>query len=149
MNCVKSHKEYFNTNITYFDRQYARDTEPFSKVTQYHTSVFLYNSSSVIISNMDVIAIVMKSFTAILIVNIHNVSKIVDVKVKTNSLNCTLYDHQVQISGIVAYYSDGIAQESTLTIKNFYYNNTYESCAHHFHCILTTLFYKIIKKLQV
>ena len=26
MNCIKSHKEYFNANITYFDRQYTRDT---------------------------------------------------------------------------------------------------------------------------
>ena len=113
MNCVKSHKEYFDANVTHFDRQYARDTEPFSKVTQYHTSVFLYNSSSVVISNMDVFAIVMKSFTAILIINVQNVSKIVDVKVTTSSLNCTAYDHQVGITGIVAYYSDGIAQEST------------------------------------
>ena len=115
INCIKCHKEYFDANITYFDRQYARDTEPFSKVTQYRTSVFLYNSSSVIISNMDVIATVMKSFTAILIINVQNVSKIVNVKVKTSSLNCTAYDHQVQISAIVVYYSDGIAK---VTIKN-------------------------------
>ena len=50
MNCIKSHKEYFN--VTYFDLLYARDAVPFIKVTEYHTSLFLYNSSSVTISNI-------------------------------------------------------------------------------------------------
>ena len=139
-NCIKSHKEYFKANITHFDRLYARSTVPFSKVTEYHASVFLDTSSSVTISNIDVTATVMKSFTAMLIVNVQNASNIVDVKVKVSSLNCTGNDHPVRISGIVVYYSDGMAHRSTLIIKNLCYNNTLESCTNHFHCILTLLF---------
>ena len=141
MNCVKSHKEYFNANVTHFDRQYARDTEPFSEVTQYHTSVFLYNSSSVVISNMDVTATVITSFTAILIVNIQDVSKIVDVKVQVSSLNCTAYNYLIQIGGIAIYYGDGIAKESQLKIINFYYNSTDKSCTNHSYCVILLLFF--------
>ena len=140
MSCIKSHKEYFKANITHFDRMYARNTVPFSKVTEYHASLFLYNSSSVTISNIDVTTTVTKSFTAILIMNVQNASNIADVKVEVSSLNCAGNDHPVRISGIVVYYSDSIAHRSTLTIKNLYYNNTYESCTNHFHCILTLLF---------
>ena len=139
-NCIKSHKEYFKANITHFDRTFARNTEPFSKVIEYHASVFLCNSSSVTISNIYVTTTVMKSFTAMLIVNVQNVSNIVNVKVKISSLNCAGNDLPVQISGIVVYYSDGIAHNSTLRIENLHYNNTYESCTNHFHCILTLLF---------
>ena len=39
----------------------------FSKVTNYDTSVLLYNSSSVTLHNMNIIATVMTNFTAILI----------------------------------------------------------------------------------
>ena len=139
MNCIKSHKEYFNDNITHFDSLYARDTVRFSKVTQYHTSVFLYNSSSVIISNMDTIATAMTSFSAILIANIQNVSKIVDVKVHINSFKCTTYNYPIQICGIIIYHNIGITDESKLIIDNFYYN-THESCVYHFHCIISLLF---------
>ena len=112
-NYIKSHKEYFKANITHFDRLYARSTVPFSKVTEYHASVFLDTSSSVTISNIDVTATVMKSFTAMLIVNVQNASNIVDVKVKVSSLNCAGNDHPVRISGIAVYYSDGMPQRST------------------------------------
>ena len=135
MNCIKSHKEYFK--MTYFDSLYARDTVPFSKVTQYLMSVFLHNSSSVYISDMDVIATVMTSFTAVLIVNIQNESKITNIKVH---ISCTMCNHTIRISGILVYYSDGIANNGNLTIGNFYYNNTCKSCKNDFHCVITLLF---------
>ena len=138
INCIRSHKQYFN--MTYFDLLYTRDTVPFIKVTQYHTSVLLYNSSSVTISDMDVIATVMTSFTAILVVNIQNTSKISNIKVYISSFNCIKYNKPVRISGILVYYSDDIIKESNLTILNFYYNNIYASCSNHIHCVVTLLF---------
>ena len=62
-----------------------------------------------------------------------------DVKVQV-SLNCTSQNYLIQISGITAYYSDGIAKESKLMIINFYYNSTYESCTNHFCCVISLLF---------
>ena len=138
ISCIKSHKEYFN--MAYFDSLYARDTAPFIKVTQYHTSVLIYNSSSVIISDMDVVATVMTSFTAVLIVNIQKISKIINTKVYISSFNCIKYNQPVRISGILVYYSDDIIKESNLTISNFHYNNSIGSCSNHFHCVVTLLF---------
>ena len=123
MNCIRSQKEYFNDSQTHFDSIYARDTVPFSEITQYYTSMFLYNSSSVNIIDTDTIATVMASFTAILIVNIQDVSKIINIKVqiKLNAASCTTYNYPIRTSGIVVYFSDGIAKESKLILGNFYY----------------------------
>ena len=141
MNCIRSQKEYFNDSQTHFDSIYARDTVPFSEITQYYTSMFLYNSSSVNIIDTDTIATVMASFTAILIVNIQDLSKIINIKVQINAANCTTYNYPVRTSGIVVYFSDGIAKESKLVLGNFYYySNSYESCRNHFHCIITLIF---------
>ena len=127
---------------------YTRHSIPsFSKVTNYDTSVFLYNSSSVAMYNMNIIAAVMTNFTAILIVNTQGDSKVINIKVKINSFNCTtsgIHVHPLQISGLVAYYSEGIFNDdSKLTITNFYYNNTYNTaCENRFNCIVVLLFWK-------
>ena len=149
ISCIKSHKEYFNDSMTHFDLLCTKDTftEPFTEVTKHHASVFLYNSSSVIISDVDAIATVIKNFTAILILNIQNASKLINVKVQMNSFNCIAYKYPVQINGIVAYHSDNkTKKKSELTIENFQYNNSYESCINHFHCAITLLFLERIKK---
>ena len=138
INCTKHHKDYFN--VTYFNSGHS--VPSFSNITVYHTSVLLYNSSSVTICNMSISATVMTNFTAILTVNTQGDSKIVDVKVQINSFNCTTFSsHPVQISGLVAYYSGGIFKaESKITITNFYYNNNYNSCGNHFYCVLVLIF---------
>ena len=140
INCTKHHKDYFNA--THFNSLYAKRSVPsFSKVTDYHTSVFLYNSSSVTIYNISITATIMTSFTAILSVNTQDDSKLINVKVQVISFNCTTVDsHPVQISGLVAFYSDDINKESKMTITSFYYNNSYTSCANHFHCVVVLLF---------
>ena len=144
INCMKHHDDYFN--VTYLNSQYMYDRHSipsFSKVTNYHTSVFLYNSSSVTIHDMNIIATIITNFTAILIVNTQGDSKIINIKVKTSSFHCTTFSSDpIQISGLVAYYSDGIFNtESTLTITNFCYNNTYNTaCENHFNCIVVLLF---------
>ena len=142
MNCIRSQKEYFNGSQTHFDSIYAKDTVPFSEITQYYTSMFLRNCSSVNIIDTDTIATVMTSFTAILIVNIQDESKIINIKVQINAVSCTIYNYTVRISGIVVYFSDGIAKESKLILGNFYYynSNSYESCRNHFHCIINLIF---------
>ena len=81
IDCIKSQKEYLNEN--HFDSIYAIDAVPFGQVTQYHTSVLLCNSSLVTINEINAVASVMTSFTVILIVNMQDRSKIVDVKVRT------------------------------------------------------------------
>ena len=57
INCMKHQDDYFN--VTYLISQYmyrsmhdrrSRSIPSFSKVTNYHTSVFLYNSSSVTVA---------------------------------------------------------------------------------------------------
>ena len=107
--------------------------------------------SSVTISDMDAIATVMTSFTAILILNMQDISKLINVKVHISTFNCTMYQYNrsVRNSGIVIYYSDQdrIAKRIKLTINNFYYNNTaYKSCINHFHCVITILFLESGKK---
>ena len=95
---------------------------------------------------MEIIATVMTNFTAILMVNIQDDSKIINIKVKINSFNCTTFSsHPVQISGlVVAYYStDVFKADSKLMITNFYYNNTYNSCRNHFYCVVVLIFQKI------
>ena len=137
INCVKHHN-----NVTYLLNSRGYASSSFSKITDYHTSVFLYNSSSVTICNMKIIATVMTNFTAILIVNTQDDSKVINIKVQINSFNCTTFSsHPVQISGLVAYYSGGIYKAtSKLMITNFYYNNTYNSCGNHFYCVVVLLF---------
>ena len=139
INCTKHPKEYFNT--TYYNPPHIRDSVPFGKITDYHTSVFLFNSS-VTMYNMNIIATVMTSFTAILVGNTQDDSKIINIKVQLNSFNCTTFNnHPMQISGLTIYYRNGILKESVLiSITNFYYNNTYKSCANHFHCVIILLF---------
>ena len=114
----------------------------FSKVTNYHTSVILYNSSSVTIHDMNIIATVITNFTAILIVNTQGDSKIINIKVKINSFNYNCTTFRIQISRFVAYYSGSIFNaESKLTITNFYYNNTFNTaCENHFNHIVVLLF---------
>ena len=135
INCMKHHGDYFN--VTYFVSSSRYPS--FSKVTNYDTSLFVYNSSSVTVHDMNIIATVMTNFTTVLIVNTQGDSKISNIKVKTSSFKCT-----IQISGLVAYYSDGIFNaESKLTITNFhYYNNTYNTvCESLFNCIMVLLFW--------
>ena len=94
------------------------------------------------ICNMKIIATIMTNFTAILIVNTQDDSKVINIKVQINSFNCTTFSsHRVQISGLVAYYSGGIYKaNSKLMITNFYYNNNYNSCENHFYCVVVLLF---------
>ena len=65
INCAKNCKDYFN--VTFFI--------PFSKVTDYYTSLLLYNSSYVIIYNMNINVTVDTSFVGFLIVNAKDQSK--------------------------------------------------------------------------
>ena len=142
INCIKHHKDYFNMTYLLNSLYTTFHSPSFSKITDYHTSVFLYNSSSVTICNMKIIATVMTNFTAILIVNTQDNSKVINIKVQINSFNCTTFSsHPVQISGLVAYYSRGIYKaNSKLMITNFYYNNNYNSCENHFYCVVVLLF---------
>ena len=140
INCMKHHDDYFT--VTYLNSQYMYDrhTMPsFSKVTNYHTSVFLCNSSSVTVHDMNIIATVITNFTAILIVNTQGDSKIINIKVKINS---SFISDTVHISGLVVYYRNGIFNaENKLTITNFFYNNNYNTaCENHFNCIVVLLF---------
>ena len=143
INCMKHHYDYFNMIYLNSQYMYGRHSIPsFSKVTNHHTSVFLYNSSSVTVHDMNIIATVMTNFTAILIVNTQGDSKVINIKVKINSFNCTTFSSDpVQINGLVAYYSDSIFNtDSKLAIINFYHNNTNDICGNHFHCIIALLF---------
>ena len=56
------------------------------------------------------------------------------------SFNCSAYNHPIQICGLVVYHSAGLNRESVLIIDNFFYNNTFESCKNHLHCVFTLLF---------
>ena len=73
INCIKHHKDYVNE--TYYNPPYISNSVRFGKITDCHTSVFIFNSS-VTICNMEIIATVMTSFTAI-IENAQDGSKII------------------------------------------------------------------------
>ena len=148
INCMKHHSDYFDVTYLYLQYKYRsirNSVLSFSKITNYDTSVFLYNSSSVTLHNMNIVTTVITNFTAILIVNTQGDSKVINIKVKINSFNCTnsgIHVYPIQISGLVAYYSGGIFNDdSKLMITNFYYNSTYNTaCENHFNCILVLLF---------
>ena len=153
INCMKHHDDLTDLISQYMYVFYDRHTMPsFSKVKNYHTSVFLYNSSSVTVHDMNIIATVTTNFTAILIVNTQGDSKVINIKVKINSFHCTTFSNDpIHISGLVAYYSKGIFNaESKLTITNFYYNNTYNTaCENHYNCIVVLLFHAKIGRMYV
>ena len=52
INYINSHKDYFHTLATYFNKSYTSDSIPISKGINYFTSLLIYNSRSVIIYNM-------------------------------------------------------------------------------------------------
>ena len=98
INCIKDHKDYFNTS--YFDKYYARHSISFSKVTDYYTSLFIWNSSSVTVYNMNINVTINTSFIAILVVNANDVIMI-DVKVQVNIFNCATFSNDLtEINGL-------------------------------------------------
>ena len=134
INCIKNCKDYFN--ITSFT--------PFSNVTDYYTSLLLYNSSSVIIYNVNINATVNTSFIGILIVNVKDNSEIINVKVILKTFNCSTFNnHLIEINGlrVIVHFYDRISTLGIVTIDNFYYKN-YKSCENHdlLSCVIVTLF---------
>ena len=118
MNCINSHKDYFSIN--YFNTFYA-DSMSFSETKDHFASVILCNSSSVIISNMNIKVTVNKSYVAILIVNVKGTSEIIDVEVQVNSSNCTAFSrHPTEVSGlkILVYFYDKVSKSGLLTTDN-------------------------------
>ena len=138
-NCINSHKDYFN--ISYFNTLYA-DSMPFSENKNHLASVILYNSSSVIICNMNINVTVNNNFTAILIVNVKGNSEIIDVEAQVNTSNCTAFTHhQSEINGlkILVYFYDKISKSGSVMIDNFQYQH-YKSCVNHLVCIIVMQF---------
>ena len=140
INCVKNHKSYFDT--PYFATYYARNYGPFSKATDYSTSLFLWNSSSVIIYNININATVNTSFSAILIVNVRDGS-LVNVKVQVNPLHCANFNkHPTEINGLKVFicFYDKISNSGSLIIDNFHYRN-YKTChqGHHLLCVIVIM----------
>ena len=91
---------------------------------------------------MNINATVNTSFIAILTVNVKNSSKLIDVKVQVNTLNCTISsNYHTEMVGlkIIVYYYDRISESGSLTINNFHYNN-HKPCVKHFLCIIDTVF---------
>ena len=140
INCINDYKDYLNAS--YFDICYASDFRSFIKVSDYYTSLFLCNSSFVVIYNINVNATVNSRFVAIVIVNIRDDSAMIDVKVQINSLNCTAFsNHPTEINGIkvsVQFY-DRISKYGSLIIENFHYNS-YDMCKNHLLCAIVTVF---------
>ena len=139
INCIKDHKEYFNTS--YFDKFYARHSISFSKVTDYYTSLFLWNSSSVTIYNMNINVTINTSFIAILVVNANDV-KMTDVKVQVNIFNCATFSNNLtEIIGVkvLVHFYDRISEKGSLIIENFYYKN-YRTCKNHLLCVIVIMY---------
>ena len=139
INCINNHKDHFN--ISYFNTLYV-DSIPFSENKDNFASVFLYNSSSVTICNMNINVTVNNNFTTILIVNIKGNSEIIDVKVQVNTFNCTAFsNHQLEINGlkILVYFYDKVSKSGSVIIDNFHYKQ-YKSCMNHLVCVIITLF---------
>ena len=139
INCIKDHKEYFNTS--YFDKYYARHSISFSKVTDYYTSLFLWNSSSVTIYNMNINVTINTSFIAILVVNANDV-KMTDVKVQVNIFNCATFSNNLtEINGVKVFvhFYDRISEKGSLIIENFHYKN-YRTCKNHLLCVIVIMY---------
>ena len=141
INCINSHKNYFHTLTTYFNKWYASDSIPFSKAADYFTSLLIYNSRSVIICNINVNATVTSSFTGVLIMNIKD-SSMVNVKVQVNIVNCTPFiNHSVEICGlqVIVHFYDNVSKQSSLTIESLYYNSN-KTCENSSFCVIATIF---------
>ena len=139
INCINNHKDHFN--ISYFNTLYA-DSMPFSENKDNFASVILYNSSSVIICNMNINITVNNNFTAILIVNVKGSSEMINVKVQINTLNCTAFsNHQSEINGLklFVYFYDKVSKSGSVIIDNLHYKQ-YKSCMNHLVCVIVTLF---------
>ena len=140
INCIKDHKDYFDASN--FGPYCPRDYRPYSKVTDYYASLLLYNSGSVIIYNMNINVTVNTTFTGILVVNVKDKSKMINVKVQLNIFNCpTFNDHPTEINGlkVLVHFYDKISEYGLLTIDNFYYNNN-GTCENHLFHIIATMF---------
>ena len=89
---------------------------------------------------MNINVTVNTSFTAILVVNIKDVSKMINVKVQINSHNCAIYKHPIEINGfkVLIYLYDKISDSGSLMVDNFYYSN-YKTCEHHLLCVIVTM----------
>ena len=138
INCIKDHKEYFNTS--YFDKYYERHSISFSTVTDYYTSLFLWNSSSVRVYNMNINVTINTSFIAILVVNANDV-KITDVKVQVNIINCATFSNDLtEINGlkVFVHFYDRISEKGSLIIEKFYYKN-YRTCKNHLLCVIVII----------
>ena len=140
INCIKDHKDYFDASN--FGPYCPRDYRPYSKVTGYYASLLLYNSSSVIIYNMNINVTVHTSFTGILIMNVKDKSKMINVKVQVNIFNCsTSNNHPTEINGlkVLVHFYDKLSEYGSLTIDNFYHNNN-KTCENHLFHIIATVF---------
>ena len=138
INCIRNHKDYLN--ITLFSVYYARDFIPFSKTTDYYTSLMLCNSSTVL-HNITINTTTNTSYTAILSVNVKD-SSMVNVKVQITPLYCVNFsNYPIEINGlkVFVYFYDQISKDGLLTINNFYYNN-YKTCENNFLCVIVTIF---------
>ena len=144
ISCINNHKKYFSALTSYFNKWYTSDSIPFSKVTDYFTSLLLYKSSSVIIYDMNINATVNINFTAILAVNLKDKSKMFNVKVQVNTFNCILFiNHSLEICGLKVvvhqYDKNMMCNNGSLTIEHFLYNNE-NSCENYSFCAIVTLF---------
>ena len=93
---------------------------------------------------MNINVTVNTSFTGIIVVNVKDRSKIINVKVQVISHNCTTFNnHPIEINGlrVFVHYYDKISKYGSLTIENFCYNN-YKPCESHLLCVIVTLFLK-------
>ena len=142
INCIKDHKDFFHVRAYNFNIHCLKDYRPYRKVINTYASLLLYNSSSVIIYNMNINVTVNTSFTGILVMNVKDKSKMINVKVQVNIFNCpTFSNHPTEINGlrIVVHFYDRISEYGLLTIDNFYYNNN-KTCENHLFHIIATMF---------
>ena len=138
-NCIKDHKDYFNTS--YFDKYYARRPISFSKVTDYCTSLFLWNSNSIMIYNVNINVTINTSFIAIIIVNLKGI-KITNAKVHINIFNCAAFNKgPTEINGlkVFVHFYDRISENGLLIVENFYYKN-YRTCKNHLLCVIVIMY---------
>ena len=131
-NCNKNHNAYLETNFEY---DYASINNPGR-----NASIFLHNCTSVVISNINVLATA--GTTGIFIVNVKSNSSLTNISITVDyTVYSTSDEHQKQISGILLYYDHQNNRTTKMELDSFQFN-TIGSCVHLLQYAITVLLFQ-------
>ena len=131
-NCNKNHSAHLETHFEY---DYASIIKP-----SCNTSIFLYNCTSVVISNINIL--VAAGTTGIFIANVKNNSSLTNISITVDYTVWPMsHEHPKQINGILFYYDHQNNRTTRMELDSFQFN-TIGSCIHFLQYAITVLLFQ-------